>query len=72
VGPRAGLDTEAKGKILCPCRGSNPDRPVVQKLSSACSCVITHCAEVNSPHDVVVSVLATGPRVRGFESVQGD
>jgi hypothetical protein len=30
VGPRAGLDTEARGKILCPCRGSNPDRPAVQ------------------------------------------
>jgi hypothetical protein len=29
VGPRAGLDTEDRGKILCPCRGSNPDRPVV-------------------------------------------
>jgi hypothetical protein len=27
VGPRAGLDTEATGKILCPCRGSNPGRP---------------------------------------------
>jgi hypothetical protein len=27
VGPRAGLDAEAKRKILCPCRGSNPDRP---------------------------------------------
>jgi hypothetical protein len=24
VGPRAGLDTETRGKILCPCRGSNP------------------------------------------------
>jgi hypothetical protein len=32
VGPRAGLDTEARGKILCPCRGSNPDRPVVQPV----------------------------------------
>jgi hypothetical protein len=30
VGPRAGLDTEDRGKIRCPCRGSNPDRPVVQ------------------------------------------
>jgi hypothetical protein len=30
VGPRADLDTEVRGKILCPCRGSNPDRPVVQ------------------------------------------
>jgi hypothetical protein len=27
VGPRAGLDTEVRGKIFCPCRGSNPDRP---------------------------------------------
>jgi hypothetical protein len=26
VGPRAGLDTEARGKILC--RGSNPALPV--------------------------------------------
>jgi hypothetical protein len=32
VGPRAGLDTEARGKILCPCRGSNPDRPIVQTV----------------------------------------
>jgi hypothetical protein len=32
VGPRAGLDTEDRGKILCPCRGSNPDRPVVQAV----------------------------------------
>jgi hypothetical protein len=29
VGPRAGLDTEARGKILCPCRGSNPNRPII-------------------------------------------
>jgi hypothetical protein len=26
------MDTEARGKILCPCRGSNPDRPVVQPV----------------------------------------
>jgi hypothetical protein len=32
VGPRAGLETEARGKILCPCRGSNPDRPFVQPV----------------------------------------
>jgi hypothetical protein len=25
---RAGLDTEVRGKILCLCRGSNPDRQV--------------------------------------------
>jgi hypothetical protein len=28
VGPRAGLDAEARGKILCLCRGSNPGHPV--------------------------------------------
>jgi hypothetical protein len=27
VGPRGGLDAEARRKILCPCWGSNPDRP---------------------------------------------
>jgi hypothetical protein len=27
VGPRAGLDARARRKILCPCRGSKPDRP---------------------------------------------
>jgi hypothetical protein len=32
VGPRAGLDTEDRGKILCPRRESNPDRPVVQPV----------------------------------------
>jgi hypothetical protein len=29
VGPRAGLDTEARRKMYCLCRGSNLDRPVV-------------------------------------------
>jgi hypothetical protein len=29
VGPRAGLDAEATGKILCPRRGSNTGRPVI-------------------------------------------
>jgi hypothetical protein len=32
VGLRASLDTKAKGKILCPCREANPDRPVVQSV----------------------------------------
>jgi hypothetical protein len=45
VGPRAGLDTEARGKILCPCRGSNPDRPVVQP-------VVRHYADWANPAPV--------------------
>jgi hypothetical protein len=32
MGPRACLDTEDRGKILRPCRGSNLDRPVVQPV----------------------------------------
>jgi hypothetical protein len=32
VGLRAGLDTEPRGEILCSCRGSNPDSPVVQSI----------------------------------------
>jgi hypothetical protein len=32
VGLRAGLDTEVRGKILFPCRGSNPDRPFLQSV----------------------------------------
>jgi hypothetical protein len=33
VGPRAGLDTEVRGKISCLCRGSNLDRPVVESVA---------------------------------------
>jgi hypothetical protein len=33
VGPRAGLDTETRGKISCLCQGSNFDRPVVQSVA---------------------------------------
>jgi hypothetical protein len=32
VGPRADLDTEVRGKILCLCRGMNFDHPVVQSV----------------------------------------
>jgi hypothetical protein len=34
-GPKTGLDTEAIGKILFPCWGSNPNRPVVHFFISS-------------------------------------
>jgi hypothetical protein len=33
VGPRAGLDTEVRGKLSRLCRGSNLDRPVVEPVA---------------------------------------
>jgi hypothetical protein len=33
VGPRAGLDAEARGKISCLCRRSNLDLPVVHSVA---------------------------------------
>jgi hypothetical protein len=32
VGLKAGLDTEARGKIFCLYWGSNPDRPDIQPI----------------------------------------
>jgi hypothetical protein len=34
VGLRAGLDAGARRIILCPCRGSNLDRPIVQPVAA--------------------------------------
>jgi hypothetical protein len=41
MGPRAGLDAGARRKILCPCRGSNPDRPA-RSQSLYCRATATH------------------------------
>jgi hypothetical protein len=45
VGLRVGLDTEATGKILCLCRGLNPDHPVVLVVT------VLYCIEQQRPHD---------------------
>jgi hypothetical protein len=48
VGPTAGRDSGARRKILCTCRGSNLDRPIVQPI-------VRHynaCATAEIPVDV--------------------
>jgi hypothetical protein len=50
VGLRAGLDTEARGKILCSCRGSKPDRPVVQSVVRYCTAWATPAPMANNCH----------------------
>jgi hypothetical protein len=42
VGPTAGLDAGARRKILCPCRGSNPDRPTILPELPRLQSVIFH------------------------------
>jgi hypothetical protein len=68
VGPRAGLDTEARGKILCPCRGSNLYRPVVQPVEER---VVEHC---NSPKALLqlyeYNMIAVGHLVTGVRNVE--
>jgi hypothetical protein len=50
VDPIADLDTEARGKILCPRRGSNPDRPVVQPVVTGVVLQIWVGRGANNPH----------------------
>jgi hypothetical protein len=49
VGPRAGLDTEATGKILCLRRGSNGKRPV---LTSPTLAAVRYGRELLAPPGV--------------------
>jgi hypothetical protein len=58
MGHRAGLDTEARGKILCPRRGSNPDRPVVRP-------VIRHCTDWANPAH---KIYCMGTKIRLFNT----
>jgi hypothetical protein len=58
VGPRAGLDTEVRGKIICPCRGSNPGRPVVQP-------VVRHYSAWANPAPPQFRYLWYTPKTRG-------
>jgi hypothetical protein len=52
VGPRAGLDTEVRGKILCLYRGSSPDLPVVQSVVNTLYC-LSYPYKENEAHYLV-------------------
>jgi hypothetical protein len=52
VGPRAGLDAGARRKILCPCRGSNPDRPARSQTLYCLSYRI-------SPYTTIIMTIST-------------
>jgi hypothetical protein len=50
VGPRAGLDAEARRKILCPCRGSKPDRPARSETLYCLSYRGSSCSQTPCTH----------------------
>jgi hypothetical protein len=65
VGLRAGLETEVRGKVLCPCRGTNSDRPVVQSVAR-------HYTDWATPaHVYIRSVSQILSYVTTFEVVTG-
>jgi hypothetical protein len=67
VGPRAGLDTEARGKILCLYRGSNPDRPV---RSQTLYC-LSYTGSIPAPVDTYLNFYSEGISWRcGFSDLQ--
>jgi hypothetical protein len=69
VGPRAGLDTEDRGKSLCPRRGSNPDRPVVQPVVRHYTAWANPAPLKKSKHDIIIisTVKRTGARNGNLE-----
>jgi hypothetical protein len=48
VGFRADLDTEARGKILCLCRGWKPGRPVCSKTLCRQLAQIIYCINIRN------------------------
>jgi hypothetical protein len=54
VGLRAGLDTEARGKVLCLCQGSNPGHPVCSQtlysLSYPSHKVVKNCHSITASY----------------------
>jgi hypothetical protein len=57
VGPRAGLDTDVRGKILCLCQVSNLDRPVNQSVARHYTDWATRLISVNYSNNIRWTVL---------------
>jgi hypothetical protein len=64
VGLRAGLDTEARRKIICPCRGSNPGhrvwRQILYCLSYSSALVVTVVKQTIKDENWYISTYTTG------------
>jgi hypothetical protein len=79
VGVRAGLNTEARGKILCLCQGSNPSPPVysqtiyILSYSSSCKYVSNYLPFFGIPplsfsiHFVVLNLMTSEQLQSGNE-----
>jgi hypothetical protein len=71
VGPRPDLDTEAREKILCLCRESNLDRPVVQSVARHCTdcatparCKVEYRGKIFSVFHITVRYLISNSRTK--------
>jgi hypothetical protein len=73
MGPRTGLDAEARGKILCLCQGSNPDRPARSQtlycLSYRGSCNSTTPQYQGGRTDSIIGPCERNDRYRHYRTV---
>jgi hypothetical protein len=70
VGPRAGLDTEARGKTLCPCRGPNPDRVVFETTFALLSLSSGFKGSMNAIHNLIWCQILSCEGLAGLEPSQ--
>jgi hypothetical protein len=80
VGPRAGLDAGVRRKILCPCRGSNPDRQARSQILYCLSyrgsiycivlyCIVLYCIASNVLKLSIKTMALMFGRLRGYHII---